>query len=113
MPATPEIPLSNLMLDELLDVLEEGAIAAQLGRAPSLKVVKDRPADRKGEGGVAAEPRAVESTQEAGLMAGLAEALKEVELTTTSAPDAEDPLTTGLSPAEPARPRFRMAAWRA
>jgi CYTH domain-containing protein len=114
MPAMPDITLSNLMLDELLDVLEEGAIAAELGRAPSFKVVKDRSAERQGEGGVSAEPpgRSVESTHEAGLMAGLAEALKGVELT-TSAPDAEDASATGLTPAEPARPRFRMAAWRA
>jgi hypothetical protein len=50
MPAPEDIPLSNAMLDELLDVLEEGAIAAQLGRGPSLKVVQDRSADRHSEG---------------------------------------------------------------
>ena len=35
LPAPEEIPLSNAMLNDLLDTIEEGAVAAQLGRAPS------------------------------------------------------------------------------
>jgi hypothetical protein len=112
-PAPEEIPLSNAMLDELLDVLEEGAIAAQPGRGPSLKVVNDRSADRYSEGASSTEPRArsVQRAPEAGLMAGLAEALKEFE-PTGSAADAEDVSAAEPAPVEPTRPRSRLAVWR-
>src|SRR3954467_7928313 len=44
LPASEDIPLSNAMLEELLDMLEEGTIAAQLGRGASPNIRDDRPA---------------------------------------------------------------------
>src|SRR3954468_3870521 len=44
LPASEDIPLSNAMLEELLDVIEEGTIAAQLGRGSSLSIHDERPA---------------------------------------------------------------------
>ena len=38
LPASEDIPLSNTMLEELLDVIEEGTMAAQLGRGSSPSV---------------------------------------------------------------------------
>src|SRR3954467_162864 len=43
-PASEDIPLSNAMLEELLDVIEEGTIAAQLSRGSSLSIHDERPA---------------------------------------------------------------------
>jgi hypothetical protein len=113
MPEPEDIPLSDAMLDELLDVLGEGAIAAQLGRGPSLKVVQDRSADRHSEGALPTElpARSVESAPEAGLMAGLAEALQEFE-STRSAAHAEDASVGEPARSEPARPRFGRGGWR-
>src|SRR5215207_3884873 len=44
LPASEGIPLSNTMLEELLDVIEEGTIGAQLGRGSSPSVHNERPA---------------------------------------------------------------------
>src|SRR3954471_7914920 len=41
LPASDDIPLSNAMLEELLDLLEEGTMAAQLGRGASPNVRDD------------------------------------------------------------------------
>src|SRR5215203_3467214 len=50
LPASEDIPLSNTMLEELLDVIEEGTIAAQLGRGSSPSVHDERPAEGPSDG---------------------------------------------------------------
>ena len=55
LPASEDIPLSNAMLEELLDVIEEGTIAAQLGRGASPNVRDDRSAQGPSEGAFSAE----------------------------------------------------------
>src|SRR5215203_7069373 len=45
LPAPEDIPISNTMLEELLDLLEEGTIAAQLGRGASPHSREERPAE--------------------------------------------------------------------
>ena len=91
LPASEDIPLSNAMLEELLDVLEEGTMAAQLGRGASPNVRDDWSAQGPSEGAFSAEVPApsVESVEADGLMAGLAEALKDVQ-PTRSASAADD-----------------------
>src|SRR3954454_10359731 len=74
------------MLEELLDVIEEGTIAAQLGRGSSLSIHDERPAG--GSDGASRTERLAPSIVSApadDLMAGLAEALKDVQ-PTRSAP---------------------------
>jgi hypothetical protein len=114
-PAPEQILLSNAMLEELLDVIEDGTIAAQLGRGPSLNVREDRPAEGHAEGpsSEASQPPApsAESAQIDGLMAGLAEALKDIQ-PTTSASNPEDASAREDAPVEPARPRFLRGGWR-
>jgi hypothetical protein len=109
-PAPEEIALSNAILDELLDGLEEGGMAAQLGRGPSLTIA-DRSADRDSDHATEPPARSVESAPESELVAGFAEALKHFE-STTPAPDAEDAAVAEPAPAEPVRPRFRRGGWR-
>src|SRR5215208_1397466 len=91
LPASEDIPLSNTMLEELLDVIEEGTIAAQLGRGSSPSVHDERPAEGPSDGASLTELPApsIESVQADHLMAGLAEALKDVQ-PTRSASDADD-----------------------
>src|SRR3954467_15132184 len=91
LPASEDIPLSNIMLEELLDVIEEGTIAAQLGRGASRNVRDDRPAEEPSDGASLTELPAplMESVQPDDLMAGLAEALKDVR-PTRPAPDVDD-----------------------
>jgi len=78
-PAPEEIPLSNAMLDQLLDTLEEGTIAAQLGRGASPRATEAR-SDRRtevassGPDELSAPPP--ESPQRDNLMTGRAEALE-------------------------------------
>jgi len=107
-PAQPDVPLSNGMLDELLDVLEEGALAAQLGRGPSAKARDGRPANRPADAEPPPEsaPPPVENAQAHGLITGLAEALKEFEHT-RPAPAAEDDAAALQS-----RPRLSRGGWR-
>src|SRR5215212_3845630 len=45
LPASNEVPLSNAMVEALLDLLDEGTIASQLGRGASPSVHDDRPAE--------------------------------------------------------------------
>jgi CYTH domain-containing protein len=113
LPASEDIPLSNAMLEELLDLLEEGTMAAQLGRGASPNVRDDGSAQGPSEGAFSAEVPApsVEGVEADGLMAGLAEALKNVQPTkpasaTDDAPARED------APAERARPRLLKGGWR-
>jgi hypothetical protein len=113
MPAPQEIPLSNVMLDELLDVLEEGRFAAELGRGAALKVQDNRPASRPSEGPPPSEPQPapIEGADNGALIAGLAEALKEFE-PSQPAPDADAATEVDATPAQPARPRLSRAGWR-
>ena len=79
-PAPEEIPLSNAMLDQLLDTLEEGTIAAQLGRGASPQATEAR-SDRRTEGASSGGPDELsapppESPQRDNLMTGRAEALE-------------------------------------
>src|SRR5215203_557426 len=50
LPASEEIPLSNAMVEELLDLLDEDTIAAQLGRGASLGVHDEQPAEGPSDG---------------------------------------------------------------
>src|SRR3954471_19421534 len=91
LPASEEIPLSNTMLEELLDLLEEGTIAAQLGRGSSPSVRDDWSAQGPSDGASLTEglAPAIESVPADDLMAGLAEALKDVQPTRPGS-DADD-----------------------
>src|SRR3954453_20615496 len=104
LPAPEDIPLSNTMLEELLDLLE-GTMAAQLGRGASPNVRDDGSAQGPSDGAFSAEVPApsVESVEADGLMAGLAEALKVVQ-PTTPAPDPDDAGAREDAPVERARP---------
>src|SRR5689334_14673777 len=84
LPASEDIPLSNAMLEELLDLLEEGTMAAQLGRGTAPNIRDDGSAQEPSEGAFSAEVPApsVESMEADNLMASLAEALKDVQPTT-------------------------------
>src|SRR3954447_25520523 len=105
LPASEDIPLSNAMLEELLDVIEEGTIAAQLGRGASSNIRDDGSAQGPSEGAFSVEVPApsVESVEADGLMAGLAEALKVVQ-PTTPASDPDDAGAREGAPVERARP---------
>ena len=79
-PAPEEIPLSNAMLDQLLDTLEEGTIAAQLGRGASPQATEAR-SDRRTEVASSGGPDELsapppESPRRDNLMMGRAEALE-------------------------------------
>ena len=113
LPASEDIPLSNAMLEELLDLLEEGTMAAQLGRGASPNVRDDRPAQGPNEGAFSAEVPApsVEGVEADGLMAGLAEALKNVQ-PTKPASATDDAAAREDAPAERARPRLLQGGWR-
>jgi CYTH domain-containing protein len=92
LPAPEEIPLSNAMLNDLLDTIEEGAVAAQLGRAPSQRTPGTRSVGEHPE--VSTEANSLpaplaESVHRNGLIAGLAEALEQFQAT-RSAPDTEE-----------------------
>src|SRR3954464_15225149 len=113
LPASEDIPLSNAMLEELLDLLEEGTIAAQLGRGASPYIRDDWSAQGPSEGAFSAEVPApsVESVEADGLMAGLAEALKDGQ-PTRSASAADDAAAREGAPVERARPRLLKGGWR-
>ena len=113
LPASEDIPLSNTMLDELLDLLEESTMAAQLGRGASPNVRDDRPARGPSEGAFSAEVPApsVESMEADNLMASLAEALKDVQ-PTRSASDPDTAAAREDAPVERARPRLLKGGWR-
>jgi hypothetical protein len=113
LPASEEIPLSSAMLEELLDLLEEGTMAAQLGRGTSPSVHDERPAQGPSEGAFPSEVPAlwVESAPADHLMAGLAEALKDVE-PAQSASDPDDASAHPDAPVERARPRLLKGGWR-
>ena len=113
LPASEDIPLSNAMLEELLVLLEEGTMAAQLGRGASPNIRDDWSAQGPSEGAFSAEVPApsVESVEADGLMAGLAEALKEVQ-PTRSASAADDAAAREGAPVERARPRLLKGGWR-
>jgi hypothetical protein len=49
-PAPEAIPVSNAMLEELLDRLEEASLAAQLGRMSPRRAPEEHPADRHAKG---------------------------------------------------------------
>src|SRR3954471_20746180 len=92
LPAPEEIPLSNAMLNDFLDTIEEGAVAAQLGRAPSQRTPGTRSVGEHPE--VSTEANSLpaplaESVHRNGLIAGLAEALEQFQAT-RSAPDTEE-----------------------
>src|SRR3954449_11573792 len=113
LPASEDIPLSNAMLEELLDVIEEGTIAAQLGRGSSPSVHDEPPAEGPSDGPFPTELPApsVESVEADGLMAGLAEALKDVQ-PTRAASAADDAAAREGAPVERARPRLLKGGWR-
>ena len=90
LPAPEELPLSNTVLNEFLDTLEEGAIAAHLGRMPSLRPPTARPANghiqtsTSAANQLSAPPSA--SVHEDNLIAGLARAFEEFQTATDEAP---------------------------
>ena len=114
-PAPEEIPLSDAMLEELLDVIEEGTIAAQLSRGPSLTALADQSAEGRTEGPSSEASRLpaplTERAQADGLMAGLAEALKDVQ-PAQSAPDPDNVSAHEEARGERARPRLLKGGWR-
>src|SRR3954452_2797099 len=100
------------MLEELLDVIEEGTIAAQLGRGSSPSVHDERPAG--GSDGASLTERLAPSIVSApadDLMAGLAEALKVVQ-PTTPASDPDDAAAREDAAVARARPRLLQGRWR-
>src|SRR3954453_21695863 len=112
LPASEDIPLSNTMLEELLDVIEESTIAAQLGRGSSPSVHDEPPAG--GSDGASLTERlapSIVSVPADDLMAGLAAALKDVQ-PTRSAPDADDVGARENPPDERPRPRLLKGGWR-
>ncbi len=113
LPASEDIPLSNAMIQELLDLLEEGTMAAQLGRGTSPSVHDERPAEGLSEGAFPTEvpARSVESGPADDLMAGLAEALKDVQ-PAQSASDPDGAAAREDAPVERARPRLLQGRWR-
>ena len=113
LPASDEVPLSNTMLEELLDLLDEGTIAAQLGRGSAPSVRDDRSAEGPSDGASLTELPApsMESVQPDDLMAGLAEVLKDVP-PKRPAPDVDDVAAREDAPVERARPRLLKGGWR-
>src|SRR3954449_11088925 len=114
LPASEEIPLSNTMLEELLDLLEEGTMAAQLGRGASPSVGDDWSAQGPSDGASRTEGPAplIESVPADDLMAGLAEALKEVQPMNPASAAADDAAAREDAPVERARPRLLKGGWR-
>ena len=88
-------------------------MAAQLGRGASPNVRDDWSAQGPSEGAFSAEVPApsVESVEADGLMAGLAEALKDVQ-PTNPAFAADDAAAREGAPVERARPRLLKGGWR-
>jgi len=113
LPASEDILLSNGMLEELLDVIEEGTMAAQLGRGASPNIRDDWSAQGPNDGASWTEGPApsIESVPADALMAGLAEALKDAQ-PTRSASDADDAAAREDAPVERARPRLLKGGWR-
>src|SRR3954447_4063331 len=101
------------MIEALLDLLDEGTTAAQLGRGASPRVHDDRPAEGPGAGATPTDAPvlAVERGPADDLMVGLAEALKDVQLT-KPASEADDAAAREDTPVERARPRFAKGGWR-
>src|SRR4051794_38904872 len=108
LPASEDIPLSNAMLEELLDMIEEGTMAAQLGRGASPSVGDDWSAQGPSDGASRTEGPAplIESVPADDLMAGLAEALKDVQPTKPASAAADDAAAREDAPVERARPRL-------
>src|SRR4051795_2628824 len=78
-PAPEQIPVSNAMLEELLDRLEDASLAAQLGRLSPRRVLEEHPADEPAKGAgseVDQHPGSAANSHREALMAGLAEALE-------------------------------------
>src|SRR4051794_14119173 len=113
LPASEEIPLSNAMSEELLDLLDEGTIADQLGRGASPSVHDDRPAEGPGDGATPTDvpELSVESGPADDLMAGLAEALTDVQ-PTNPASEADDAAAREDTSVVRARPRLLKGGWR-
>jgi CYTH domain-containing protein len=113
LPASEDILLSNTMLEELLDLLEESTIAAQLGRRASPSVHDERSAQGPTDGAFPTEVpvTSVESGPADDLMAGLAEALKDVQ-PAQSASDPDGAAAREDAPVERARPRLLQGRWR-
>src|SRR3954454_2110871 len=114
LPASDDIPLSDAMLEELLDVLEEGTTAAQLGRGASPNIRDDWSAQRPNDGATRTEGPApsIESVPADDLMAGLAEALRDVQPTKPASAAADDAAAREDAPVERARPRLLKGGWR-
>ena len=113
LPASEDIPLSNTMLEELLDLLEEGTMAAQLGRGASPNIRDDWSAQGPNDGATRTESPApsIESVPADDLMAGLAEALRDVQ-PAQSASDPDDAAAREDAPVERARPHLLQGRWR-
>ena len=88
MPTSEEIPLSNAMLEELLDALEEGATAAQLGRVPPRRAPDAGPAPGQTEAAYSEPDQPslppIESAQRHSQLAGLAHALEDSRALTSN-----------------------------
>ena len=80
MPASREIPLSNTMLMELLDTLEEGALAAQLSHTTPPRTPENHRADEPTQAALSETSQLSagpgDPARREALMVGLAEALK-------------------------------------
>src|SRR3954453_11921933 len=113
LPASEDIPLSNAMLEELLDAIEEGTMAAQLGRGASPNIRDDGSAQGPSDEASRTEGPApsIESAPADNLMAGLAEALKDVQ-PTKPVSAADDAAAREGAPVERARPRLLKGGWR-
>jgi hypothetical protein len=113
LPASEDILLSNTMLEELLDLLEESTIAAQPGRGASPSVHDERSAQGPSDGAFPTQGpvTSVESGPADDLMAGLAEALKDVQ-PAQSASDPDGAAARQDAPVERARPRLLQGGWR-
>jgi CYTH domain-containing protein len=113
LPASEDILLSNTMLEELLDLLEESTIAAQLGRRASPSVHDERSAQGPTDGAFPTEVpvTSVESGPADDLMAGLAEALRDIQ-PTRPASNPDDAAAREDAPVERARPRLLKSGWR-
>ena len=101
------------MLEELLDLIEEGTMAAQLGRGASPNIRDDWSAQGPNDGATRTEGPApsIESVPADDLMAGLAEALRDVQ-PTNPASAADDAAAREGAPVERARPRLLKGGWR-
>ena len=113
LPASDEIPLSNAMIEALLDLLDEGTTTAQLGRGASPNARDDWSAQGPNDGASWTEGPApsIESVPADALMAGLAEALKDAQ-PTKPASAVDDAAAREDAPVERARPRLLKGGWR-